>query len=214
MDMDLSVVHVTHPLWFSFSVTCLAVFALFGMLGVRASARPTLVPFLAPAFAFAASFLSLINVARIALISGGGLRSTSAGVAEAVALLVVGFASAAFLSFLSAATVRSAERLPGARIAIGVIWLFLAGFLAAEHRLGWQLAHHPSTFAETAQTLAQLGAGTAAVVFLMIFVFALRKSTHGLVASRLSFVVNGVTFSAGGYLSWMIVEQFTAIALG
>jgi hypothetical protein len=214
MDMHLSVVDVTRPLWFGFCVTCLAVFALFGLLAVRASARPALMPFLAPAFAFAASFIGLTNVARSALINGGGLRSTSAGFAEAAVLLVVGFLSAAFLSFLSAATLREGEWSSGTSIAVGVIWCFLAGFSAAEYRFGWQLAHHPSTFAKTAQTLAQLGAAASVVLFLMTLIFAFQSAALVKIASRLSFVVNGVMFSAGGYLSWMVVEQFRAIARG
>jgi hypothetical protein len=48
----------------------------------------------------------------------------------------------------------------------------------------------------------------------MTLIFAFQSAALVKIASRLSFVVNGVMFSAGGYLSWMVVEQFRAIARG
>src|SRR6266550_4894475 len=154
MDMDMTVVHVSHPLWFSVSVTALIVFAFVGLPLVRRSSRPILTLLLAPVFSLAISDLGIAHVAAGMAISGRGVHSTAAGLADAEVVLVLGFAVAAIVSILAAVTRReqpSAGALARTTAAMASIFGVLLG---AHSVLAQLLADQVSTFATKASILA------------------------------------------------------------
>jgi hypothetical protein len=214
MDMEMSIVHVTYPIWFRISVTALVVFVLAGVPLVRKSSRPVLLLALPVLFALGNSFAGNRQVARGLSTVGQSYHAAAAGAAESVLVVVFGLAAAATVATFSALRVRQKSTSRLSRPAAAFLLATFLLLVAAYGGLVYSITREGQTYSPT---IARLATTAAVITYLLVVVaaivaFSRREPSH--VVGSVTFGVCATVSVVFGVVLWFVVAHFRDIAMG